>query len=34
MQLKAAGDVMGIALPDHIVFNRSGYFSFLEAGRL
>jgi type I restriction-modification system DNA methylase subunit len=33
-QLKAAGTVMGIALLDHIIFNRSGYFSFLEAGRL
>ena len=33
-QLKAAGIVMGIALLDHIIFNRSGYFSFLEAGRL
>ncbi len=33
-QLKAAGLVMGIALLDHIIFNRSGYFSFLEAGRL
>lgn len=33
-QLKAAGVVMGIALLDHIIFNRSGYFSFLEAGRL
>lgn len=33
-QLKAAGDVVGITLLDHIIFNRSGYFSFLEAGRL
>jgi DNA repair protein RadC len=33
-QLKAAGLVMGIALLDHIIFNRTGYFSFLEAGRL
>lgn len=33
-QLKAAGSVMGIALLDHIIFNRTGYFSFLEAGRL
>ena len=33
-QLKAAGIVMGIALLDHIIFNRNGYFSFLEAGRL
>ena len=33
-QLKAAGDIVGIALLDHIIFNRTGYFSFLEAGRL
>lgn len=33
-QLKAAGVVMGIALLDHIIFNRAGYFSFLEAGQL
>ncbi len=33
-QLKAAGSVVGIALLDHIIFNRTGYFSFLEAGRL
>ncbi len=33
-QLKAAGIVIGIALLDHIIFNRSGYFSFLESGRL
>ena len=33
-QLKAAGAVMGIALLDHIIFNRSGYYGFLEAGRL
>ena len=33
-QLKAAGIVMGITLLDHIIFNRSGYFSFLESGRL
>ena len=33
-QLKAAGVVMGIALLDHIIFNRTAYFSFLEAGRL
>jgi DNA repair protein RadC len=31
-QLKAAGVVLGIALLDHIIFNRTGYFSFLEAG--
>jgi DNA repair protein RadC len=33
-QLKAAGVLMGIALLDHIIFNRTEYFSFLEAGRL
>lgn len=33
-QLKAAGVVTGIALLDHIIFNRTGYFSFLESGRL
>ncbi|MGE3151029.1 MAG: DNA repair protein RadC [Nitrospiraceae bacterium] len=33
-QLKAAGAVIGIALLDHIIFNRTGYFSFLEAGQL
>lgn len=33
-QLKAAGLVVGIALLDHIIFNRSSYYSFLEAGRL
>jgi DNA repair protein RadC len=33
-QLKAAGSVVGIALLDHIIFNRTDYFSFLEAGRL
>jgi len=33
-QLKAAGDILGVALLDHIIFNRIEYFSFLEAGRL
>ncbi len=33
-QLKEAGSIMGIALLDHIIFNRRGYFSFLEAGQL
>ena len=33
-QLKAAGAIVGIALLDHIIFNRTGYFSFLEAGKL
>ena len=33
-QLKEAGIVMGIALLDHIIFNRNEYFSFLESGML
>jgi DNA repair protein RadC len=33
-QLKAAGEIVGIALLDHIIFNRTGYFSFLEDGKL
>jgi DNA repair protein RadC len=33
-QLKQAGEVVGIALLDHIVFNGSRYFSFLEEGKL
>lgn len=33
-QLKAAGTIVGIDLLDHIIFNRTGYFSFLEEGRL
>jgi DNA repair protein RadC len=33
-QLKAAGAIVGVELLDHIIFNRSGYFSFLEDGRL
>lgn len=33
-QLKAAGAVMGIALLDHIIFNKNDYYSFLEAGCL
>ena len=33
-QLKQAGLILGVALLDHIIFNRSDYFSFLEAGRL
>jgi DNA repair protein RadC len=31
-QLKAAGAIVGIALLDHIIFNRNEYYSFLEAG--
>lgn len=33
-QLKSAGEILGIELLDHIIFNRTDYFSFLEAGRL
>ena len=33
-QLQQAGRIMGIELLDHIVFNRNGYHSFLEAGAL
>jgi DNA repair protein RadC len=34
LQLRQAGEIMGIELLDHIVFNRSGYYSFLESGQL
>lgn len=33
-QLKAAGAIVGIELLDHIIFNRTGYYSFLEVGTL
>ena len=33
-QLKAAGAIVGIELLDHIIFNRTGYYSFLEDGKL
>ena len=33
-QIKQAGEIVGIHLLDHIIFNRTGYFSFLEQGRL
>jgi DNA repair protein RadC len=33
-QLKQAGAVVGIELLDHVIFNKLGYFSFLESGRL
>lgn len=33
-QLKAAGAIVGIDVLDHIIFNRTAYFSFLEAGKL
>ena len=31
-QLKSAGSIIGITLLDHIIFNSTKYFSFLEAG--
>jgi DNA repair protein RadC len=31
-RLKQAGDLMGIAVLDHLIFNRTDYFSFLEKG--
>jgi DNA repair protein RadC len=34
LQLRQAGEIMGIELLDHIVFNRKAYYSFLEAGKL
>lgn len=33
-QLKEAGKYVGIELLDHVIFNRVGYFSFLESGLL
>ena len=33
-QLKGAGITVGIDLLDHIIFNRTTYFSFLEGGRM
>jgi DNA repair protein RadC len=33
-QLRKAGEIMGIELLDHIVFNRNSYYSFLESGKL
>jgi DNA repair protein RadC len=34
LQLRQAGEIMGIELLDHIVFNRKAYYSFLELGKL
>ncbi len=31
-QLKAAGEILGIAVLDHLIFNRKEHFSFLENG--
>ncbi len=33
-RLKDAGDLMGITVLDHIIFNHKGYYSFLEHGDL
>lgn len=33
-QLKAAAEIVGIELLDHIIFNKTEYFSFLEDGKL
>jgi DNA repair protein RadC len=33
-KLKAAGDMLGVRVMDHIILGRDGYFSFMEAGRL
>ena len=33
-QLKSAGEILGIRLLDHIIFNHKGYYSFLEDGKL
>lgn len=33
-QLKSAGEILGIELLDHVIFNRANYFSFLENGVL
>ena len=33
-QIKNAGEILGIELLDHVIFNRSSYFSFLEIGIL
>lgn len=32
-RIREAGDIMGIAVLDHLIFNRKGYFSFLEEGK-
>ena len=33
-QLKAAAEILGIALLDHVIFSNNGYYSFLESGAL
>jgi DNA repair protein RadC len=31
-RLKSAGEILGIRLLDHVIFNSKGYYSFLEKG--
>ena len=33
-KIKAAGQIVGVPLLDHIIFNRKEYYSFLENGML
>jgi DNA repair protein RadC len=33
-RLKSAGEILGISLLDHIIFNHKGYYSFLEKGAM
>ena len=33
-RLRKAGQTLGIAMLDHVIFSQSGYYSFLEQGEL
>ena len=33
-RIKEAGEIIGISLLDHIVFSHTGYYSFLEEGKI
>ncbi|MGH7807113.1 MAG: JAB domain-containing protein, partial [Thermodesulfobacteriota bacterium] len=33
-RLKVAGETLGLGLLDHIIFNKKGYYSFLENGEI
>jgi len=33
-RLKADGEILGIKLLDHIIFNRKEYYNFLEKGEI
>jgi DNA repair protein RadC len=33
-RLKSAGETLGIRLLDHLIFDRKGYYSFLERGEI